>query len=477
MTGTDYSSFPCLDTGDYEVNFAFRIAMGDIFGNLSSCKAGLLEKEETVLLAGLDYHTVWTRDNSINVWNGGGLLFPAIARNTLMSVLESRHGKIHIGGQYWDAIIWCIGAWYYYLYTGNKEFLKLALESVRNSLECFESSEFDPVLKLFRGPACYGDGVSAYPDRYAGTDGSPCILGWPENNPDKKANKGFGIPMFTLSTNCLYYQAYVLFQDMAGELGINIDSSFKEKAEALKTSINNNFWNPEKGLYRYMIDPWGASDFQEGMGHCFAILFGIADEAQRESIFNNIYIAPKGMPCVWPSFDRYKSRGYGRHSGTIWPHIQGFWASAAAICNKTKFFENEFNLLTEHSRRDSQFTEMYHPVTGEIYGGVQESEKGIIEWKSLPRLTWSATAYLRMVLTGLFGMNFKTNGIEFKPFLPVKFKKIILKNLRYRNMSLDIEVDGTGNIVKDFSIDGKSMDSCFLPADNSCKHKISVRVA
>ena len=39
-------------------------------------------------------------------------------------------------------------------------------------------------------------------------------------------------------------------------------------------------------------------------------------------------------------------------------------------------------------------------------------------WESQPDQTWSATAYLRMVFTDLFGMRFGADGIAFAPSLP-----------------------------------------------------------
>ena len=98
----------CLkfETNDEDLNSAFRIALGDIYGNIYPFRDGLLEKEAPVLLAGLGYDTPWTRDASINTWNCGGLLYPEIGKNTLLSVLEKSDGKVKIGGQYWDCIIW-----------------------------------------------------------------------------------------------------------------------------------------------------------------------------------------------------------------------------------------------------------------------------------------------------------------------------------------------------------------------------------
>ena len=206
------------------LNSAFRVAMGELLGNIQPFQDGLLKELRPCILAGLDYDTPWTRDTAINIWNGAGLIFPEASLNTLLSVLEPfGEESVRIGGQYWDAIIWTAGAWAYYLYTGEQEFLSLALEATLNSLEYFEKTEYNPASGLFRGPACYGDGVAAYPDGYANTNNASSILAWPKYNPDKVSTPGVGIPMQALSTNCLYYHAYHLLGKMATELGRPLD--------------------------------------------------------------------------------------------------------------------------------------------------------------------------------------------------------------------------------------------------------------
>jgi glycogen debranching enzyme len=461
---------PYLYTNVENTNRAFRIALGDLVSNIIPFQEGLLQTEEEVVMAGMDYVTPWTRDASINTWNGAGLIFPEITKNTLLSVLEHYDGKIRIAGEYWDAIIWATGAWYHYLYTGDKELLNTAYAATKNSIKFFEETEFTPELNLFRGGACYGDGISAYPDVYVKTENKfPGIINWPPANRELAAKPGVGVPTHVLSTNCLYYMAYVILDKMTIELKSSKDSNWIRKAEALKAAINKELWNEKLGRYNYFADRFGGCDYQEGMGLSFAILFGVADEEKIEKIFQQVKITPAGIPSLWPSFPRYETpdgNGYGRHSGTVWPHIQGFWAHAAAMYGKMETFSKELDTLTEHVVRDSHFAEIYHPITGEIYGGRQEwLEDGIVEWKSCVRQTWSATAYIRMVLNGLVGLNFSSEGINIKPNVPKNYKKIVLKGLHYRKMKLDITIEGTGTIIKDFCINGKQSNSMRIPSD------------
>jgi len=471
---------PYLVTDDDAVNKAFKIAIGDLLGNVVPEKIGLLQARKRIIMAGLDYNQPWTRDTAMIAWYGSSLILPEITRDTLLSVLKEENGKPYIDGQYWDAIIWATGAWWHYLYSGDKKFLSLALKVIQNSLRFFEDTEFDNELNLFRGPACYGDGVSAYPDEYAETGGESCILSWVEHNQHKKAERGYGIPMYTLSTNCLYYNAYCVVLKILSELGKNVDKNLYRKANLLKQSINMHFWNEKSGTYRYIVGPLGTCEHQEGLGHAFVLLFKIADNRKAKLVFKNQYIAPAGIPCVWPTFTRYKNlstdeESFGRHSGTVWPQIQGFWAAAAILYRRYEIFYNEFCKLTSHANRDAQFAEIYHPISGKIYGGWQENNKeGIVLWQSSRRQSWCAAAYFNMIIVGIAGLRFEVNGIRFSPYLPANITRISIENLKYRRMVLTIHIEGHGCKIKEFYINGKKRSQPFLHAAEEGKKSVHV---
>lgn len=450
-------NFTYISTDNTKINMAFHIALSDLYGNIKPFKDGLLKEEKPIIIAGMGYCEPWTRDAAINTYNAGGLLFPDIAKDTLISVLKNANGQIMIGGEYWDSIIWVWAAWSEYILTGDRDFLKKAYEAAVNTLKYFEKTEFDDELNLFRGPACYGDGVSAYPDIYA-SPGESGIMAFAEERKDLIADKGIGIPMYVLSTNCLYYNAYKTADLMAIELGLKV--KFEKQTENMKNAINKHFWTGSK--YRYIVDKFGGCDYDEGMGNAFVIMFGIADDDRAAKILQNQHITAYGIPCVYPSFPRYKG-GYGRHSGTVWPHIQSFWANAAVKYGRYDLFDKEFNMLTDCSVRDGYFAEIYHPDTGECYGGLQEFEKnGIIEWRSEKKQTWSATGYLHMMFANIVGMQFKVNGIEFKPYIPGNITELRLRNLFVRGNIFNITIRGNGSKIQKFTVNNE-VSNCFVP--------------
>lgn len=463
--------YPYFITDSGDINSSYRIAIATLAANTLPFKDGILEKEEPVFIAGLKYSTPWTRDAAINTWNGGGLVDRDVALNTLKSVLGKDENGLFIDGEYWDRIIWTVGAWWYYLYSGDRDFLAVSYEAVDNSLKYFEDTEYNPEIGLFRGAACYGDGVAAYPDIYA-KHGRSGIITFAKENRDLCDDVGVGIPMYALSTNCLYYQAYVLADKMVHELGLA--EKYAEKAENVKNAINRVFWNEESGNYRYLHDRFGGCDSFEGLGLSFAILFGVADEEKRNKIFKNTTVTEQGIACVYPSFSRYDSEdgmSFGRHSGTVWPHVQGFWADAAAKHHRRDIFDFEFSKQTEHTVKGWQFSEIYHPITGEIYGGVQERGVcGITGWESVPFQTWSATSYLRQVYFDILGMKFSANGIAFDPICTSLVKTAELKGLHYRNAVLNITLCGCGEKIVSFKLNGKETEPficCDIVGENN----------
>ena len=105
---------------------AYQIALADIAGNVHPYKAGVLASRVNCLMAGGDYDTPWTRDASINVWNGYALMNPEVSKNTLLSVLKRVGNGYQIDGQYWDAILWAIGAYHLVNVTHDMEFAAIA---------------------------------------------------------------------------------------------------------------------------------------------------------------------------------------------------------------------------------------------------------------------------------------------------------------------------------------------------------------
>lgn len=496
-------TLPYLETDHAELNRAFRLALGDIAGNIFPDHGGLMPARGPCFRAGLDYPQQWTRDNAINTWNGGGLLYPEVARNSLLAVLGEVDGEPRITGEYWDSIVWAQGAWAYFLFTGDREFLSLAAAAVKNTLRLLEATEFDAALNLFRGAAAIQDGVAAFPDRYADIPSSG-IKFWAQHHPEERAAKGEGLPMMALSTNCLYVAAYHVLGRMTRALGQTPDPSWAERADAITAAVRTELWDEARGVFRFFADPWGGSDRLEGVGHAFAILFDVATPAQRTAIFQHQHVTAAGLPGVWPGYERYThytlaeeralpvlgwpdyaryptyAEGtFGRHSGVVWPPLQAFWAEAAARHGRADLLGHELLTLARHACRDGHFSEIYHPITGGEYGGVQEhptGEGGMQRWASCARQTWSATALVRMILNGVCGARFAEDGVTFSPVLPAGVTQVRLGGLRYRAVELELTIQ-TGNPDRVLARINGTHGAPFVPADATGRVHIEIEVA
>ena len=406
------SGIPDFECGSETLNRAFRLAFGALAINTKRVSSGLLTRPGPCLMAGLDYPSQWTRDASFNVYFAAALLDGDAARNTLLSVLEERDGRVVIGGQYWDRIVWALGAERLWKTSGDDSFARLAFDAVRDTMETCLGEEYDPADGLFRGPAVYGDGVSAYPPRYRNPSLSSSILRWTPEHPSLRHPAGGGIPMKALSTNCAYVHALRFLARLSSALGED-PAPWSARAEQLKEAVNRSFWDPETGTYDYLAGECAA---QESLGLAFAVLFGVAEGDRARSVFDRAYVTDHGVPCVWPPFPPYDAMGYGRHCGTVWPHIQGFWALAALKAGRGDLFARELDALAAHAARDGQFAEIYHPEDGRVYGGIQEGGGKYLEWRSCSWQTWSAAALLAMVFYGVFGLD--EEGRPGQPFLP-----------------------------------------------------------
>jgi glycogen debranching enzyme len=434
---------PLLRSDNRTLELAFRAAIGDLLGNIQPW-TDARGVTRSCLLAGLHYNRPWTRDAAINSWNGVSLLWPSLARNTLESVLIQDAYGLRIGGQYWDAIIWVTGAWNHFLVSGDREFLERSFSAAQTSLRYLDSRELDHADNLYRGGS--SDGIAGYPDAYLNPDWNSGIAGWPERHPDARHPNGEGFPAKTLSTNLLYRNAWRLLPEMAAALGLQEEAEWAMRAGALTQAIREAFWDQSTGRLRYLVDPWGGCERQEGLGWAFAVLFGLLSAEESATLQAGAHTTPHGIPSLWPDYERYAAASgpgcYGRHGPTVWPQVNAFWADACSLAGAREAGWRELTLLAEKADRDGHFAEIYHPDTGERYGGEQEATDvaAIRSWRSEPRQSWCASGFVRMVTSVLFGMRPAADGLRFDPWLPDGTDRISLHGLSYHGRPLDLEL-------------------------------------
>lgn len=436
------------------------------FGELHA-GSGLMEPAVGMVRAGGGYEQPWTRDATINSWNATSLLAPALARNTLWAVVEKdAAGNLLVqqDSQQWDQVVWAVGAWHHYLVTGDRDFLQRAYEVTVNTLAAREQATVfgpDPRYGLFTGPSFFNDGISGFPalQELQGSEST--------SYPDV-------VSSMYLSTNALYHAAYTCAAEMATALG-QPSEVHRDKAAAAKQAVNEHFWNAEAGTYNYELRADGTPGaYQEGTGLAFVLLFGIADDAQASAVIANARRMRWGMPDTYPHWDRYSSGEPGRHNAIVWPLVQGLWAKALAKHGEQEGFAIETTLLAELVRESGGFWEIYNGDTGAVDGGYQARYDVLKHhWDSQPDQTWSATAFIDMMHSGLFGMAVGERGLTFAPTLPAGWGGVTLSGLAYRDARLTVRLRGSGTTIQSFELDGRPAPNR-VPAVLQGEHTIEI---
>lgn len=438
-------------------------------------RSGLLSYPPgTVVRAGGGYPAPqrWTRDAAVNAWSGVSLLAPDVGRNTLWSVVDrARDGLVvQQDNQWWDQIVWVLAAHHHYLVTGDRDFLARAYDTSARTLAARRAEHFDPSFGLFAGPGFMNDGISGYPSPPASKSvHSSFVLDHPH-----------AAKLMCLSTNCLYYGAHQALAAMSEALGHPVQAaSFRSDAEHLRTAIDQHLWRADAGTYGYLVHGDGPlaghlDTSQEGAGLALAILLGVADSRRAGQILDSTHWQPYGIVNVWPHFPRFDDRHPGRHNVMVWPMVHGLYGQAAADAGRSEPFALAVDTLAGLVTASGGFYELYNSVTGKVDGGWQGGASGHADhFVSQPDQTWSATAYLRLIHEGLFGLTFTDDSLRLAPCLPSTWGPVSLRGLRYRGMTLDVRLSGGGGRVESCTVDGLAGDPV-VAADGQGHHTIEV---
>lgn len=428
-------------------------------------KTGLLTGNR-FLRAGGEYDQPWTRDAAINSWNAASLFEPSVARDTLWSV--TRPGEyglpvVQRDNQWWDKVIWIVGAWNHYQVTGDREFLAKAYGVAERLIQEMRSTRYSAENGLYQGPSFFNDGIAGYPAPPAAANDSGSSFVLDHAGTDR---------IMALSTNCLYVGAYRAAASMAAEMGTP-KPEWKEAADKLKAAINRRFWLPKTGLYGYLLHEGKLDESQEGSGLAFAVLFEVADPSRARSVLSKTHIEPFGITDVYPNFPRFSDERPGRHNAIVWPMVQGMWARAATKMRNADAFAKQTELLATLSlKSEGRFFEIYNARTGAVDGGWQNNHS----WGSVPDQTWSATAYLNMIVNGLFGFRFEPKGLRFEPLVPKGWNGATLTGVPYRNAILNIAIHGQGVKRSKITLDGKPLKNGLVPGDLKGTHRVEITV-
>ncbi|MDP2338695.1 MAG: glycogen debranching protein, partial [Bacteroidota bacterium] len=341
-----------------------------------------------------------------------------------------------------DRVVWAMAAWEIYTYTGDRNWLESAYQIIRNSVNADARTIRDRKTGLMRGESSF--------------------LDWRKQTYPLWMEPADIYASLNLGTNAAHFRVLTILGKMAGELGES--NEWTEQAEILRENINKYLWLPDKQYYGQYLYGHGyktLSPRSEALGEAFCVLFDIASPEQRDAVMNHAPVLDFGIPCIYPQIPNLSSY----HNNAIWPFVQAFWTLAAA---KEKHAEMVNYGLASMLRQSALFLtnkENYVAGDGDFAGTVINSDRQL----------WSIAGQLAMTYRVLLGMEFEPGRLVFHPLIPENCQgTYFLDNFHYREGVYSISVDGFGDEISSFKIDGKEDGNHAIPASLTGDHSIVI---
>jgi hypothetical protein len=170
----------------------------------------------------------------------------------------------------------------------------------------------------------------------------------------------------------------------------------------------------------------------EALGEALSVLFDVADENRRKSIFEKMPIVEYGPTCIFPQIKDIPPY----HNNAIWPLVVSYWTWAASKAKNETAVQFGMDAVYRSASLFTTNKENMVADNGHFDGTEINSD----------RMLWSIAGNLAIVYRVMFGINLTENGLSLSPFVPEKFGgEKELKDFKYRSSSLDIIIHGFGS--------------------------------
>ena len=437
----DLSQKPSYTSDQPIVDALFNLSLEEALKNI---------EPDSTFRTGAKWGGVWTRDISYSIFLAFAYHQPDIAKISLLKKVKRKRIVQDTGsGGAWpvssDRTTWVLAAWEIYKATGDRDWLHLTYEIIKNTLEDDAKVLLNPETGLYNGESSF--------------------LDWREQTyPRWMDNRDIFVSQ-NLGTNVVHYQAHRILALMAKELRQPFEA-YERTAATLKAAINRQLWMEDKGYYAQYL--YGRKAFTvsprfEALGEALSVLFDVADARQARSIFEKSPLTAYGVTCIYPQIPGIPPY----HNNGIWPFVQAYWNLAAAKAGNEAALNHG---LASIWRAAALFLTNYENMVAETgdYNGTEINSD---------RMLWSMAGNLAMVYRVFVGMQFEPEGIRFAPAVPAGYTGTkTLKNFKYRNAVLAITVKGTGNRIASVQLDGKELPGAFFPAETSGHHDIVIEL-
>lgn len=428
--------------------------LSDAIYNMSLYEMVKAIEPDSTFRTGKEWAGVWTRDISYSIILSMAYLQPRVAMYSLMRKVNKRKRIIQdtgTGGAWpcsTDRMIWAVAAYEVYKATGDKDWLQQAYEIIKNSIEDDEHVAYDNVTGMVRGESSF--------------------LDWREQTYPKWMQPADIYESECLGTNAVHYEANEALAKMATILN-HKDVAVKHEALAqkIKNGINKYLWMPDKGYYAQYL--YGRqhkiiSPRAETLGEALCVIWNIADEAKQKQIVSRIPFTDFGTTCIYPEIPNIPPY----HNNAVWPFVQTYftWASVKADNQKAVM-----QSIADIYRASALFATNKENLVAENgdFAGTQINSSNML---------WSLSGNISLIHKVLFGIRFEDNNLSFHPFVPEALKgERSLTNFKYRNAILNIHINGFGNQIASFTIDGKPLKNFSISSNLSGVHEIKIQLS
>ena len=439
-----------VNTADFP-QYSSDYPIADALYNLALEEARRAVEPDSTFRTGKEWAGVWTRDVSYSIILAQASLQPKVAMNSLMRKV-SADGRIiqdtGTGGAYpcsTDRMVWAVAAWEVYQATGDMAWLRKIYPIIKQSIADDVQNAYDQQTGLVRGESSFLDWREQTYPRWM----QPADIYQSEN----------------LGTNAVHYQANVVLSQMAARLSQPGQAAlYKRQAEAIKFGINEHLWQADKGYYGqylYGRTALSLSPKAEALGEALCVLFGVAEGERAQTVVSKTPTTPFGIPCIYPQIPGIPAY----HNDAVWPFVQSYWTLAAAKAGNEAAVTESMAAIYRPAALFLTNKENFVARNGD-FAGTQINSSNML---------WSLSGSLSLVYKVLFGMQYQGERLVFRPFVPTAFAgHRRLEGFRYRRATLDIEMDGSGNVISSITMDGAPLPDAAVSGALTGRHVIKI---
>lgn len=436
----DISTFPKYESPFTVINALYNLSLEEMLLDI---------RNDGAFMAGEKWTGVWTRDISYSILLSLAYLNPEACKLSLMKKVDDKGRIIQdtgTGGS-WpissDRTTWILAAWEVYKVTGDKDWLNKIYPIIKKSLDTDLKTVFNSETGLIYGESSF--------------------LDWREQTYPSWMDPKDIFLSHCIGTNAVFYRSFIILSNIEKEL--NKDGSYYfDIASRLKDSINKILWLNDKNYYSqfaYGQNYYSLSQRSETLGNSLAILFNVSDDEKSTTVIQNLPVLEFGPSCIYPQIPNIPPY----HNNGIWPFVTAYYTWAGSKVNNSKAVELGLASIYRSASLFLTNKENYVAHNGKSKGTEINSNRQL----------WSVAGSLATIYRVFAGINFKTNRLEFHPFIPQIYQgKHKISNFTYRNSSLDIEIVGYGNKIKEFYIDDKISNANFVSSEVNGHHKVKI---